>query len=127
MKEGVKFCPQAEVLWLMAAKEKWTVENNVAAARSILLEAFSANPNVRPYLPNFVLHYILHTYWFLSFFQSEQIFLAAVKLEWENNEFVRARLLLQKARENVGTERTYLKSALLEREMVAKQVCPVIR
>lgn len=51
--------------------------------------------------------------------QSEQIFLAAVKLEWENNEFVRARLLLQKARENVGTERTYLKSALLEREMVA--------
>ena len=59
--------------------------------------------------------------------QSEQIFLAAVKLEWENNEFVRARLLLQKARENVGTERTYLKSALLEREMVAKQVCPVIR
>jgi len=93
LKEGVKFCPQAEVLWLMAAKEKWTVEGNVPAARSILLEAFTANPN------------------------SEQIWLAAVKLEWENNELVRARLLLQKAREAVKTERTFLKSALLEREL----------
>ena len=75
MKEGVKFCPQAEVLWLMAAKEKWTVENNVAAARSILLEAFSANPNVRPYLLSFVLHYIVHnTYWFLSFFSRNKFF-----------------------------------------------------
>lgn len=53
LKDGVRNCPQAEVLWLMAAKEKWTVENNVPAARSILLEAFNANPNVSP--PPFLL------------------------------------------------------------------------
>lgn len=31
---------QAEVLWLMAAKHKWRVENDVAGARGILAEAF---------------------------------------------------------------------------------------
>ena len=49
-------------------------QNGVPAARSILALAFQANPN------------------------SEEIWLAAVKLESENNEFERARRLLQKAR-----------------------------
>lgn len=79
---------------------------------------------IRMYRPiHFHVHACLRAYSCLFVFQSEQIFLAAVKLEWENNEFVRARMLLQKARENVGTERTYLKSALLEREMVASAFC----
>ena len=43
--------------------------------------------------------------------------LAAVKLEWENNEFVLAQRLLHRARELLGTERIVLKSALLEREL----------
>ena len=51
------------------------------AARSILSLAFKANPN------------------------SEEIWLAAVKLESENNEFERARRLLQKARANAPTAR----------------------
>ena len=92
LREGVQHCPRAEVLWLMAAKEKW-LGGDVPGARDILLEAFKANS------------------------QSQQIWLAAVKLEWENGEFERARILLQRARENAPSERVWLKSALLEREV----------
>jgi len=79
-------------LWLMAAKEKW-LRGHVDEAREILSGAFSANPN------------------------SEQIWLAAVKLEHENNEGARARSLLERARDRAGTERVWMKSALLEREL----------
>ena len=47
---------QAEVLWLMAAKEKW-LSNEIVTARDILRDAFAANPD------------------------SEAIWLAAFKLE----------------------------------------------
>lgn len=69
---AVKQCPRAEVLWLMAAKEKW-LAGSVPQARAILVEAFEANP------------------------QSEQIWLAASKLEWENDETRNAKILLSKA------------------------------
>ena len=36
---------QAEVFWLMAAKEQWKEMGNVPAARQILAEAFAANPD----------------------------------------------------------------------------------
>lgn len=92
LKEGVKNCPHAEVLWLMAAKEHW-LAGDVPVARAVLIEAFEANST------------------------SEQIWLAAVKLEWENGEYVRARLLLSKARDRAPSERIWMKSALLEREL----------
>ncbi|WAR16561.1 PRP6-like protein [Mya arenaria] len=63
---------------------------DVPAARSILALAFQANPN------------------------SEEIWLAAVKLESENNEFERARRLLQKARASAPTARVFMKSVKLE-------------
>jgi pre-mRNA-processing factor 6 len=47
---------------------------------------------------------------------SEAIWLAAAKLELENGEIVRARVLLQRARERAPTARVFMKSALLERE-----------
>ena len=59
-------------------------QGDVPAARSILALAFQANPN------------------------SEEIWLAAVKLESENNEFERARRLLQKARASAPTARVIL-------------------
>jgi pre-mRNA-processing factor 6 len=90
--EAVRKCPTAEVLWLMAAKERW-LAGDVSGARSTLVEAFGANPN------------------------SEQIWLAAIKLEWENDEIQRARILLAKARDRAPTERVWMKSALLEREV----------
>jgi pre-mRNA-processing factor 6 len=92
LKKAVAYCPQAEILWLMAAKENW-MAGNVDRAREILGNAFNANPD------------------------SEQIWLAAVKLESENNELGRARSLLTRARQGAGTERVWMKSALLEREV----------
>ena len=65
-------------------------QGDVPAARSILALAFQANPN------------------------SEEIWLAAVKLESENNEDQRARKLLQRARMNACTARVMMKSAKLE-------------
>uniref|UniRef100_A0A8C7QNL1 Pre-mRNA processing factor 6 n=1 Tax=Oncorhynchus mykiss TaxID=8022 RepID=A0A8C7QNL1_ONCMY len=64
----VAHCPKADVLWLLGTKSKWLAEN-VPAACSILALAFQANPN------------------------SEEIWLAAVKLESENNENEACRLL----------------------------------
>jgi pre-mRNA-processing factor 6 len=91
---------QAEILWLMAAKEQWVL-GRVANSRSILEAAFQENPN------------------------SEEIWLAAAKLEWESNEIERARAVLQRARIRAPSARVYMKSALLERECgdrVAEQV-----
>ncbi|KAK4284734.1 hypothetical protein QN277_001522 [Acacia crassicarpa] len=76
----------------MGAKGKW-LAGDVPAARAILQEAYAAIPN------------------------SEEIWLAAFKLEFENHEPERARMLLAKARERGGTERVWLKSAIVEREL----------
>ena len=85
---------QAEVLWLMAAKEKW-LSGEVNVARQILSEAFTANSD------------------------SENIFLAAFKLEFENSELERARFILDKARasDSGSTQRVWMKSAIVEREL----------
>ncbi|CAL5360728.1 unnamed protein product [Camellia sinensis] len=48
--------------------------------------------------------------------QNPELWLAAVKLEFENHEPERARMLLAKARERGGTERVWMKSAIVERE-----------
>lgn len=92
LRKAVTYRPQAEVLWLMGAKEKW-LAGDVPAARAILQEAYAAIPN------------------------SEEIWLAAFKLEFENHEPERARILLSKARERGGTERVWMKSAIVEREL----------
>jgi len=95
LRRAVQYCPQAEVLWLMAAKHKWRVEGDVPGARRILEEAFVANPD------------------------SEEIWLAAFKLEFENDEASRAALLLAKARSSSGAQypRVWMKSAIVEREL----------
>uniref|UniRef100_A0A0E0IUQ8 PRP1 splicing factor N-terminal domain-containing protein n=2 Tax=Oryza TaxID=4527 RepID=A0A0E0IUQ8_ORYNI len=92
LRKAVTYNPRAEVLWLMSAKEKW-LAGDVPAARAILQEAYASLPN------------------------SEEIWLAAFKLEFENNEPERARILLSKARERGGTERVWMKSAIVEREL----------
>ena len=50
---------------------------------------------------------------------SENIFLAAFKLEFENNELERARAILDKARasDSSSTQRVWMKSAIVEREL----------
>ena len=76
LQKAVTFCPNAEILWLMGAKERW-LTGDVPRAREILQAAFDANPD------------------------SEEIWLAAFKLEFENGEIARARMLLAKARERL--------------------------
>ncbi|KAH9783075.1 TPR REGION domain-containing protein [Citrus sinensis] len=70
LRKAVTYCPQAEVLWLMGAKEKWLAGD-----------------------------------------------LAAFKLEFKNRELERARMLLAKARDMGGTEKVWMKSAIVEREL----------
>ena len=92
LRKAVTFCPNAEILWLMNAKERW-LSGDVPRAREILQAAFDANPD------------------------SEEIWLAAFKLEFENGESARARILLAKARERLtDSERVWMKSALVEHE-----------
>ena len=89
---AVAQCPTAEELWLMGAKEKW-LRGNLAAARDILGKAFAANPD------------------------SEDIQLAAFKLEFSSGEFERSRILLRRAREGAGSERVWHKAAQVERQL----------
>lgn len=49
------------------------------------------------------------------------MWLAAVKLEWENDAFERARMLLKKACDRAPTARVWMKAALLERELKAPE------
>ena len=92
---------QAEILWLMGAKEKW-VAGDISAARGILQEAFAANPDSEEVLmlrrlrcsfssltqqTNGGAHYSKRL---------SQVWLAAFKLEFENKEPERARLILAK-------------------------------
>ncbi|CAM9407944.1 unnamed protein product, partial [Phaeothamnion confervicola] len=93
LERAVAYCPQAELLWLMRAKERWLSAGDVEGARDVLREAFKANPH------------------------AEKIYLAAVKLEWEINAYANARELLSRARANVPTSAVWIKSALLEREV----------
>ncbi|PVU88344.1 hypothetical protein BB559_004862 [Furculomyces boomerangus] len=96
LRKAVEYCPQTESLWLMAAKEKWVWANDIDGARTVLREAFRFNPN------------------------SEAIWLAAVKLESANQEYDRARVLLERARDDnhgAGTPRVWLKSSTLERQL----------
>uniref|UniRef100_A0A6T6AVG1 PRP1 splicing factor N-terminal domain-containing protein n=1 Tax=Compsopogon caeruleus TaxID=31354 RepID=A0A6T6AVG1_9RHOD len=90
LQRAVKYCPRAEDIWLMAAKESWS-SNDVDGCRNILMEAFVANPN------------------------SEPIWIEAARVESETKEWDRARILMQRAREQVQTARVYMKSALVER------------
>ena len=59
LRKAVSYCPNAQVLWLMGAKERW-LTGDVPRAREILQAAFDATPD------------------------SEEIWLAAFKLEFEN-------------------------------------------
>ena len=92
LRRGTTFCPQDTYLWLMWAKETW-LSGDVDGAREVLDGAFHANP------------------------ESEDVFLAAYKLEAENGETERARMILARARDTpaTSTERVWMYAAKLER------------
>lgn len=83
LEKAVTNCPKAEILWLMYAKEKWQSDNDIPAAREILSRAFDNNMG------------------------SEEISLAAAKLEAENGEKDAARKLLEISRQEVNSSRVW--------------------
>lgn len=92
LEKAVHACPHTEAFWLMYAKEKFRV-GDTSGAQEVLMRAFEQNPN------------------------SEDIWLSAVKMEAESNNYEMARKLLQRARQEVGSERVWVKSVSLERQL----------
>lgn len=90
--KAVEACPQSEVLWMQLAKERWQA-GEIDNARIVLGRAFAQNPN------------------------NEDIWLAAVKLETDARETEQARKLLSTARQEAGTDRVWIKSVALERQL----------
>lgn len=91
LESAVSSCPKSEDLWLLYAKEKWQMDQDIQGAREVLARAFDKNVG------------------------SESISLEAAQLEYENGEKKAAGILLQRARVEVGTARIWLKSVLYER------------
>jgi pre-mRNA-processing factor 6 len=101
--DAVDACPKSIVLWLMCAKEQW-LAGDVQKARAVLENAHSKNPD------------------------SEEVILAAFKLEFENKEPERARLLAQRAQESLSapSPRVWQKAAMVARELSHVQVCSAL-
>jgi pre-mRNA-processing factor 6 len=91
MRRAVAVRSKDVLLWLMAAKEAWKTNNDVDGARTLLEEAFQMNPN------------------------NEELLLAGAKIEQEEGEYDRARMLLKRAREETPSMRVWMKSATIER------------
>ena len=87
-------CPRSIVLWLMRAKEQW-LAGDVPAARAVLEAAHGANPD------------------------SEELFLAAFKLEFESGEPERAQAIAGRAQAALSapSARVWLKAALVARAL----------
>lgn len=92
LEKAVSACPKYKELWLRYAKERLQA-SDVDGARSVLGRAFEHNLN------------------------DEDIWLAAVDIEAENDEHEKARILLSQARSGAGTERVWIKSVVLERQL----------
>ncbi|KAJ4306084.1 U4/U6 x U5 tri-snRNP complex subunit Prp1 [Collariella sp. IMI 366227] len=92
LEKAVEACPTFETAWLMLAKEK---SSDLNEARLVLARAFKQNPN------------------------TEDIWLAAVKLEADNGFTDQARELLKTARQNAPTDRVWMRSVAFERQLGA--------
>ncbi len=90
LEKAVEACPHIETFWLMLAKEK---AGELNEARRVLARAFKQNPD------------------------NEDIWLAAVKLEADNQKISQARDLLKTARQNAPTDRVWMRSVAFERQL----------
>ncbi|KAF2151152.1 pre-mRNA-splicing factor prp1 [Myriangium duriaei CBS 260.36] len=91
LEKSVAACPKNHELWMQLAREQWQ-QGNLHDARVVLGRAFDSNPN------------------------NEDIWLAAVKLEADDEKYDQARDLLSTARTEAGTDRTWIKSVAFERQ-----------
>jgi len=92
LRKAIDKCPQSEIFWLMAAKQKWK-QRDVQGATAILQDAFAAHPH------------------------NENIYLAVAKLHRQQGQYDAARKILSEAREACNTPRVWMQSIQIEREL----------
>ncbi|KAF1940735.1 hypothetical protein EJ02DRAFT_435380 [Clathrospora elynae] len=91
LEHAVSACPSSESLWLMYAREMW--QSDPQEARKIMGRSFEALPG------------------------NENLYIRAVQIEIDSGSFESARSFLQIARESAATDRIFMKSAVLERQL----------
>ncbi|KNB41618.1 hypothetical protein JH06_4931 [Blastocystis sp. subtype 4] len=99
LRQAVQACPASEPLWLLLIQLKYKKQKDCDGARIAVEDAMKANVSNPAIL------------------SSERLWLTAFQIEWEVNDYDRARSILQRARVNCSSGRVWMKSALLEWEM----------
>lgn len=92
LERAVNACPTSESLWLLYAREMWQ-SGDPEGARKVLGRSFEALPG------------------------NEMLYTRAVDFEVDAGNYEQARSFLQVARESAATDRIYMKSAVLERQL----------
>lgn len=92
LERAVVACPSSESLWLQYAREMWT-SGDPEGARKVLGRSFEQLPG------------------------NENLYTRAVDFEVDAGNYDQARSFLQVARESAATDRIFMKSAVLERQL----------
>ncbi|KAF1848321.1 uncharacterized protein K460DRAFT_334243 [Cucurbitaria berberidis CBS 394.84] len=92
LEHAVNACPNSESLWLLYAREMWQ-SGDPEGARKVLGRSFEQLPG------------------------NENLYTRAVDFEVDAGNYEQARSFLQVARESAATDRIFMKSAVLERQL----------
>jgi pre-mRNA-processing factor 6 len=92
LERAVNACPSSESLWLLYAREMWQ-SGDPEQARRVLGRSFEALPG------------------------NEMLYTRAVDFEVDAGNFDQAKTFLEIARESAATDRIFIKSAVLERQL----------
>ncbi|KAF2257771.1 TPR-like protein [Lojkania enalia] len=92
LERAVDTCPQSESLWLMYAREMWQADRP-NDARNVIARSFQSLPG------------------------NENLYTRAVDFEVDANQYDQARAFLRLARDTAATDRIFMKSAVLERQL----------
>jgi pre-mRNA-processing factor 6 len=92
LERAVQSCPKSEALWLLYARECWN-SGDPEGARKVLSRSFQ------------------------EIQQNENLYTRAVDFEVEAGNYDQARQFLRIAREQAATDRIFMKSAVLERQL----------
>ncbi|KAF2244782.1 hypothetical protein BU26DRAFT_542686 [Trematosphaeria pertusa] len=94
LERAANACPHSESLWLLYAREMWQA-GDAEGARKVLGRSFEQLPG------------------------NENLYTRAVDFEVDAENYAQARTFLQIARESAATDRIFMKSAVLERQLGA--------
>ncbi|KAF3045187.1 hypothetical protein E8E12_010484 [Didymella heteroderae] len=92
LERAVNACPNSESLWLLYARERWQA-GDIEGARQVLGRSFEQLPG------------------------NENLYTRAVDFEADAGNYEQARSFLKVARDSAATDRIFMKSAVLERQL----------